>query len=464
MFSIAVIGHVSTGKSSFINSLVGFPIANASLARETFAIHKYIYNKDVKISGEEYEENAKKNKALREGGKVENKIINVEIPFKFFGSENVVIYDYPGLDDNETNFNFDYDKKCLAICRNFKPCAYIATQDGYCGIHIKKNQNQNQNQNKRDHDHIFFIVDAARALTSNFEKKNYNKILDFQKKKREEGKFMRVDLIVNKYDDIEDTDLKEVFGQNVKNVGQNVFRWSSHVEFRKRFEELDKISCKGFPTIFKNELRKITNYCKGITNGDHDGLYKTMQIFIKNHDKNRIEFTYDWIKEGNCNNRSDRIKSHIHILSEEKKRDIIKYAFEKYTKDTDTILFDVCVGFMTEDLYEEAIKSASSAAGFWLIYKKFPFLYKLEHAKFLQINECSSSKLGTEETIIFKHYKEVKELETKCYWEIIELHHEKKLPYDALNIFNLNISKILKCCYRSCSLVNNQIKDEIYKN
>lgn len=77
IITIAVLGGVNSGKSSFINSFVGFPITNISLYKETFRIYGFHCNNETSLFNintylKKYDIINKLNKRLRNS----NEIIN----------------------------------------------------------------------------------------------------------------------------------------------------------------------------------------------------------------------------------------------------------------------------------------------------------------------------------------------------------------------------------------------------
>ncbi len=234
MYNLAIIGKVSAGKSSFINSLVSKPLAPVSLQRETFFPTKYIFNTKTDITN--YAEMSKKNRNLRDN----NILPEMTIQTVYVNKESAYINsvtDYPGLDDHK-------DIRDIL------------------GVLIK---------NIPEYDMIIFISDANSAFVSKSEVEIYNKIKVNVEANYINGIFCDFICVITKYE--QDDDMKEIFE---KNAPKGSFRWNSYYVFLN----LSKECKKEFSEQYGNEWKKIMRFNKPESDDsfDIDGL--------RNHIKN----------------------------------------------------------------------------------------------------------------------------------------------------------------------------------
>lgn len=100
---VLLIGEVSSGKSSFLNSLFGLPLSNISLQRETFDIYKYINGSENQVNDTiknyDYIHNINKNHRDK------NTEIHDKVNIKYFPHyhdllKDIEIIDFPGINDS----------------------------------------------------------------------------------------------------------------------------------------------------------------------------------------------------------------------------------------------------------------------------------------------------------------------------------------------------------------------------
>lgn len=203
---ITVVGKVSTGKSSFINSFYKIladhyyiewqPICTMSIQRETFQPTRFILGN--KSEGINYEQDLKKNREiLRSCMNGDNR----NTPKKFeFRTVNIkpecvvkTITDFPGFDDSND------DRDCLGL---------ILENMGNVTI---------------------FITDAYRPFVDKSELEYYEKIRNRSAELNKTGHFHLLLTICNKFDYMDDIDLNEMHG----NLKIKTFRWCPYAVFRE---------------------------------------------------------------------------------------------------------------------------------------------------------------------------------------------------------------------------------------
>jgi GTP-binding protein EngB required for normal cell division len=224
---ISVVGKVSVGKSSFINTFhylindkFGFsewsPVTSISAKKETFQPINLIFS--VKQDPYVYEEEIKKNGLLRLKKPADFSYIDRHIMPDNGKIEKIV--DFPGFDDS----------KALHQCIG---------EGGGEVEEILKNMG----------DLTIFVTDAARAFVDKSELEVFNRIL---KKSEDLGAKNEVIILVNKFDHLDQEELNEIFVELP--AGVKKFRWCSYA-------------------VLKNNLMRDNNCAKLVTAPcDIDGL------------------------------------------------------------------------------------------------------------------------------------------------------------------------------------------------
>ncbi len=262
-FNMMVIGKVSTGKSSFINSLVGAFISCVSLNRETFNPIRYLLSSDgnykntLKITADLiniHKQNQTERKLLTEmndtvkqdvnkKNKLEEKITNLKetydckIPSVF--DFDINLYDMPGISDAEDKLGL-FDKA-------------VETWIGQMDL-------------------VLYIVDANRAFLDKHDLTEYNKVVTMiDKNIKEHGTYTELAIVVNKFDDIDDDEIGELFDQISKKINcKNIFRFSSHKFF------VDNLKNGLFvPEFMVREAKKILRNAQIIDKNIYDKFCKS---------------------------------------------------------------------------------------------------------------------------------------------------------------------------------------------
>ena len=213
--TIFVIGEVSSGKSSFINSLIGGYISNASLQRETFNPLWYQFSSTGKednivniANNLEAKHKENENKREKINNLKEEAISSLDmicddgkqLPIRY-GLSDMNIIDFPGINDSD-----DLNNKFLKAVENRIDQA----------------------------DLIIYITDSSRAFMNASEIILLNKITNMVEKIKLDGQFIDLIVVANKFDNASDDDLTEICGRIAKKINFNedkIFRFSSHKLF-----------------------------------------------------------------------------------------------------------------------------------------------------------------------------------------------------------------------------------------
>ena len=217
--NIAIIGKVSVGKSSFLNSFVGHPISTVSLQRETFVpICHFFSAKHENQKSEFYKDNLSENAKLR----LSKKLPKLEIKKVYYPNISIKninsITDYPGLDDGKD------------------------TRD-ICGFLIK---------NLVLYDVVIFIIEASDAFVTKSEKVLFDNIKEQVELNYTKGQFCRMVLMISKYEN-DDDDLNEILKLNCSEY--DYYRWNSYSCILQKYE--NNLLSSDFHEIYGNEWRKI---------------------------------------------------------------------------------------------------------------------------------------------------------------------------------------------------------------
>jgi len=259
-------GKVSSGKSSFINSIIGAFVSCVSLNRETFS--PIVYNMSTKGTykdawtltaklEEKHNSNQKKRETMysldtknlrKEMDKIETEVTNIDKTFDDISLPNLfqkdfMLYDFAGLGDNDDQKN------------NFG----------------KAIENHLSNM-----DLVLFVVDATRAFIDKSEVDEFNKIKQLIKKNEDElSIYTDICVIVNKYDDIDDEEVKEIYDKITQKIDcKKIFRWSSHQMFTNKLNKTGIF----VPQFMEREFKKIlkngsTNLSTKIVKSTTDNFY-----------------------------------------------------------------------------------------------------------------------------------------------------------------------------------------------
>lgn len=248
--NIAVIGVVSVGKSSFINSFVGYPIATVSLQRETMVPTRYnfisqSYGPETFVEKSTYNETLNLNALMRETGELpelQTKIVNCS----HFSIKNVAsITDYPGLDDSK-------DKRDIM------------------GYFIK---------NLVLYDIVIFVVSAPAALKSESEKRLFDRIKEQVDLQYACGHFCKLICLVTQFEP-DDDELNSIYEKNClilfskTDVKNSLFRWNSHNCVLQ-----NKINQQYFIEIYGNQWKKVKRSGSKKEPFDFDGFVGHIENF-----------------------------------------------------------------------------------------------------------------------------------------------------------------------------------------
>lgn len=307
---VMIIGTTSSGKSSLINSFVGAFISCVSLNRETF--NPIIFNLNIEGTlknawhtslqlKNKHEENQKSReeyeKLIEKTSEFNSKIIKLdetllEIKLPNIFNKNMELYDCAGLADS--NDNNIFEKVATDLIGKMDVC--------------------------------FFVVDASRAFIDRNEVEELNKIKKIiNDNKKILCQYTYLGIIINKYDDVNDEEIKEIYSKIKNKIGNDidVFRYSAHCvisqgmikngifvpDFMKK--EMTKILKNSSIKITKKLTDRITNKTKPIKAkyfgyntlifdelyGDWDNLVGFIDSIYKTINKKREEIILEKIKE-----------------------------------------------------------------------------------------------------------------------------------------------------------------------
>lgn len=258
--TIFLVGEVSSGKSSFLNALVGGYVANASLQRETLRPNYYEFFSDAgsallnKKKGADYavqkiacslENNHKQNENDRANlNKLNDEDIsnlniicegNDKLPLGFgLGEFNII--DFPGINDAE-----DKDDKFIKVIEH----------------HIIKA------------DLLIYVTDANSAFQRESEVKSFGKLKAMVQKELDDGHYVDIIVVVNKFDDLGCPDLTDIYKRLPKHTGlpqDKILRFSSHKMLITNMKQNKKTLY--VPDFSRRELRRILKTANVIVTSD----------------------------------------------------------------------------------------------------------------------------------------------------------------------------------------------------
>lgn len=334
-FNVMVIGKVSTGKSSFINSLVGAFVSCVSLNRETFNPIKYTlsptgnykYSLDITMNLINIRnENQKDRKLLAEmkeseksntdqKNKLEERISNLNHKHKYDNKLSSVfkfdvdLYDMPGISDSEDKLNL-FEKTVETWINQM--------------------------------DLVLYLVDASTAFLDKHELVEYKKVVAMVNKNIEEhGHYTELIVVVNKYDDKDDDELAELYEQIPKKINdQQIFRFSSHKFFVNNLKNglfIPKFMVREAKKIFKNGQLIDKNFYDKL---DNDANYTCINKNALDGNKNEFIFIEPSMFSQNLETKNgdhDDLINYIHELKNNFMNKKIDTLLNKLTKILETI-------------------------------------------------------------------------------------------------------------------------------
>lgn len=296
--TIALVGEVSSGKSSFLNSFaIGF-VSSVSLQRETFQPLWYQFSKennmDLKSLTETINECHVQNEKDRiilsdkkiKPGDLESRVSTIKqicddkstLPIRY-GLNDFNLIDFPGLNDSE-----DQRGEFMKALTNRMDMIDI----------------------------IFYITDAARAFVSSSEVEQFKSIQKMINEQKTASRFVDLIVIVNKFDDQFDEDLNQIYERISPKIGipkERIFRVSSH-KMMLTTAAAYNIDLFVPEYMMKTEIRKIFRnaeiiapgsihpsgilppYWSDHTGGKIDGDWDGYLSFLRTYDAKYIEGLY----------------------------------------------------------------------------------------------------------------------------------------------------------------------------
>lgn len=242
-FTIGIVGQVSSGKSSFLNSLCGNIVASSSLQRETFEPTMYIFDNDQLHNYENYDQldsEREKNKKRRDGLIADDLGSGLQtkvVPDKagIFTTPKVIrIIDFPGIND--------------AHDEGGKFMGFIEKYAEQCNM-------------------LVYVTDASTAFTLQSERQCFEKIRQIVTNLTDAGDLVDLAVIVNKFDDDKDEDLIEITNaaKKVINIDANkIFKYSSHKQLVKQWVA-KKLTIRVSSKLRSELIRIIRNSDSGLT-------------------------------------------------------------------------------------------------------------------------------------------------------------------------------------------------------
>ena len=434
---IGVIGKVSTGKSSFINTFYAVignmdkkwaPIATVSLQRETFNVTRYILSDNVKVpSKEQYTSHAQRNEKMRKGEKLPSlgvQEITVASSCKYIHS----IMDFPGVDDNN-------DKR---DCMSF----YMKTTQ-----HLS-----------------MFVVSAERALVETSEIEYLKRLVEWSNKLNTTGTYHQLIVIVTKYDYDDDNDLNEIYDTMMQYIGKlnntmtvpiRVFRWSAYSVLRAMHQ-------KGVICPFYNkEIRKSMAATVKI---DIDGLVPLMQKIdlIKCGENVRHQYILEQLRQKSIPSK--------HIL------ELIQLHYQKDTKICGALcenwfstiqhhkhrIYDIQYNLPSYAFNELIFQRWHEEVTHYVYTRSvYQSIFTVVDVKDLTKYMNAYRSFSWQEMAFFKHpiFGRLAAFFQLPLWEIIESHRNylggikcdyiHAYPMDDLKYFGINHKKILDHAYRT---------------
>ncbi len=209
IFTILLVGPTCSGKSSIINSIVGGFVANTSMLEETFSLIGYnleqgASEKNILQVSRDLEEIHRSNESKRsELYKITRQDLETVVPCPHIlpsrgANGKMRIVDFPGINDDE-----------IAV-----DSFYSALNKNICSANL-----------------VVYVTNAERAFTSAEELRNFNKIRKIITEHNNEGNFVDLVILVNKFDrpgDAEKMKIYEDIPRKTSMKAKRIIAYSAH--------------------------------------------------------------------------------------------------------------------------------------------------------------------------------------------------------------------------------------------
>lgn len=341
---VAVIGDFSSGKSSFINSIIGKNLCPVEASPTTSSITAFYYSDEVKIltNGDEISQSEYENLVKHNDPNTKSKAYDIKYFYPFESFRNVVLYDTPGfsnpgnkngdtkltmekakvvdvllvvIDINTGSTGHELEKKLLEIKNQNKDAYFVAVLN-------KSNQKPPAARKKIKEEILknfeykeIFVYDSEKLDKDEFINEK-NKILSFFNQiSKNKDKFIK-DRFKNEKQDFMDNlsitldavsdDIINQIHNNAANLLNNL-EDNNFDEMRASFEKISKKVCENLETIRKETYaERVEGFLDGIFGTDkkwHDEYYYIKEEALQNELQNFKNLTIHAIQ--NINHYSD---------------------------------------------------------------------------------------------------------------------------------------------------------------
>lgn len=346
---VAVIGDFSSGKSSFINSIIGKNLCPVKASPTTSSITAFYYSDEVKIltNGDEISQSEYENLVKHNDPNTKSKAYDIKYFYPFESFRNVVLYDTPGFsnagnldngksgdtkltmekakavdvllvvfDINQGSITGELKKRLLEIKNQNKDAYFIA-------ILNKADTKPSPTSREKIKEEILknfefseiFIYSSTKSDKDEFINEK-NKILSlFNKISKNKDKFIKdrfknekqefMDNLSITLDVVGDDIINQIYNNAanlLKNLEENDF-----YEMRASFEKISKKVCENLENIRKETYaERVEGFLDGIFGTDkkwHDEYYYIKEEILQNELQNFKNLTIHAIQ--NINHYSD---------------------------------------------------------------------------------------------------------------------------------------------------------------
>lgn len=236
--TIFIVGEVSSGKSSFINGLAAGFISNVSLQRETFYPLGYIFSPK---------------------GNYQN-VTNLSKSLVKIHEQCIKIRNEDFTKNNETPLGIEWQNNLDTLFPSFLPVGNTIKIIDFPGLNDAVDKSEQFLNSIKENisicDLIIFVTDASHAFVNASEVNNFRKINEYVKNELKNGHYVDLIIIVNKFDNINDHDLNEIYERAIKQINCKSFKVSAHKLFIDNIKD-NNVFIPLNHNIYLNEFNKI---------------------------------------------------------------------------------------------------------------------------------------------------------------------------------------------------------------
>ena len=422
-----ILGMMKVGKSTFINSILGFPLSKAGLERETLVQSIFTYT-DKKTD----------NNNIAKKIKIENDKLKLKKELKKI-----------------QEYNFNVHTKLFKELFNFKNCSWEIIDNVGFGENNKNNDKNNMKlllKNTYYTDVYFFVTEPRKCFKQNEEVIILDKLLNDIKNKDIITKLV---IIINRIDEIDEDDItktvercKEKINNIDPTIDLTIIPYSSkfvglYRQFIKNNDINNLDNDNDIKKLIKQELGNNKKFVKLLDEKKLDILNKKLKDSIADNDWEKT-FGYNKLKKYITELKTDDILYNQY-------NNMLKDTFSSSVKDNNNIFEEIMLKLKWTNTYKKNKH-----------WNKIKNNFKTELFSLLnKLNVCY-----IDDNKIIKNYKNINsnnksDIQLSPPSNIDSILQYTKLQYTKLELNKMKKNKLLELCEKNGLNINKKTKKNI---